>query len=965
LKLSAAKPRIRVVAGLAPRAETPTEPLVAEEPTFVAEEAPTPLLTASFDDEDAAPFDPPDVNDLFGMSDEDGAAEADDTVELEADAETDVEGAPDVETKTAIEAEAEVEIETEVEAEVEVVAEAAPAAECAAVGDDTPAADAGYPNAAVDNDAPPFDPPDEGDTDAFGQGPLKADEPDEEAHAEVTTEPAREAAELLLVPANENTTAQRTPVENVHPRPLAAAPRAEAIICELPVPPIAIYASWDRPEIAALLADLAADRRMARAAISIERGGLDAAIVHLRTRPSPDLLILDSNLCAKEVIAGLDRVVGAMAADTKVIVVGAVNDIGLLRELAARGVKYVVPPIRQDDLVRCVCALYADADKAHVTAVIGARGGVGASTIAHNIAWSIAERRDIGTALVDLDLSFGATAVENTAESIADILHAAGEVDEAQLERIMRRKSERLHVLAAPAKMECADLDPASVQLALARVRRTSAHVILDLPHQWAPWVKAALVGADDVIIVAGPDLASLRNAENMMRVIKAERPSLEPIVLLSMVGVPKRPEITLKDFAEATSVAPVAAIAFDPVLFETAAIKALTIFEAAPRSKTARTLDALATMLTGCEPLQKPAPPKPSRAEEAMQRAVEEMAAREDVAPTADTEPRGVASEPQAANEPGTNDVAPSEPVVDADEAQDAEPAQSAPTPDESEASPLELIEPAPANDDYLAKARAVAESELQTFKSARKHPRRAGRMAAAAIGLIAPILVGAWYLQGRSPPAAAAATPAPVVAARPPAPSPALQPVDLLPEYEQALALIVAGDAQQGASLLRRTAERGFPMAQYRLAKLYERGEGVPADLAQARQWTERAAAGGNRLAMHDLGVYFARGEGATQDEAAAFRWFRQAAEFDVAASQYNLGVFYLQGRGVSADPAEALFWFLLAARQGDEEAAARAAALEADLSPMHVEQARARAQAFRPRAPNAIANGVFDAG
>jgi localization factor PodJL len=95
---------------------------------------------------------------------------------------------------------------------------------------------------------------------------------------------------------------------------------------------------------------------------------------------------------------------------------------------------------------------------------------------------------------------------------------------------------------------------------------------------------------------------------------------------------------------------------------------------------------------------------------------------------------------------------------------------------------------------------------------------------------------------------------------------------------------------------------------------------------------------------------------------DEAAAFRWFRQAAELGVADSQYNLGVLYQQGRGVGANPSEAMFWFHVAARQGDEDAGARAAALEPQLTPMQIEQARARAEAFRPRAASAPANGQF---
>jgi localization factor PodJL len=185
-----------------------------------------------------------------------------------------------------------------------------------------------------------------------------------------------------------------------------------------------------------------------------------------------------------------------------------------------------------------------------------------------------------------------------------------------------------------------------------------------------------------------------------------------------------------------------------------------------------------------------------------------------------------------------------------------------------------------------------------------------------------------------------------------------------DLVAQYEFGLQRIAAGRTEEGVAMLRRSADRGMAMAQYRLAKLYERGEGVTADLTLARQWTERAAAGGNRRAMHDLGVYFARGEGAPLDEAAAFRWFRQAAELGVADSQYNLGVLYQQGRGVGASPSEAMFWFLVAARQGDEDAGARATALEATLQPIQVEQARARATAFRPRAASAPANGEFGA-
>lgn len=183
-----------------------------------------------------------------------------------------------------------------------------------------------------------------------------------------------------------------------------------------------------------------------------------------------------------------------------------------------------------------------------------------------------------------------------------------------------------------------------------------------------------------------------------------------------------------------------------------------------------------------------------------------------------------------------------------------------------------------------------------------------------------------------------------------------------DAVAQYELGLQRLAGGQTPEAVALLRRSANQGLAMAQYRLAKLFERGEGVPVDLAQARLWTERAAAAGNRKAMHDLGVFFARGEGAPFDEAAAFRWFRQAAELGVSDSQFNLGVLYQQGRGTSANPQEALFWYQVAARAGDGDAKARVAGLEQQLGVERATQVKARADAFRPRPASARANGEF---
>jgi localization factor PodJL len=209
------------------------------------------------------------------------------------------------------------------------------------------------------------------------------------------------------------------------------------------------------------------------------------------------------------------------------------------------------------------------------------------------------------------------------------------------------------------------------------------------------------------------------------------------------------------------------------------------------------------------------------------------------------------------------------------------------------------------------------------------------------AATALVAMLTLCAWNIEHIRPEAHAAALPT-----RPPPTAPTSAPrPDPAAEFTAARAAFNA-DPEQGLPRLRALAEEGFAPAQYHLAKLYERGEGVSVDLNAARLWTERAANSGDINAMHDLGVYYARGEGADANPVTAFRWFRQAAAHGLTDSQYNLGVLYEQGRGVTADPEEALFWFTLAATNGDEAAAARASALEARLTPNFIERARARA-------------------
>lgn len=181
---------------------------------------------------------------------------------------------------------------------------------------------------------------------------------------------------------------------------------------------------------------------------------------------------------------------------------------------------------------------------------------------------------------------------------------------------------------------------------------------------------------------------------------------------------------------------------------------------------------------------------------------------------------------------------------------------------------------------------------------------------------------------------------------------------------QYQLGVERLEAQDYAAAAELISAAAQDGLPAAQYRLAKLHERGLGVPRDFTEARAWTERAANGGNVRAMHDLAVFFADGEGGTQSYAAAAEWFRKAADFGLVDSQFNMGVLYENGLGISPNQIEALYWYEIAAANGDASAPGYVQTLRAALPLEQAQQAQRRASTWAVSTPNAAANGEFGA-
>ncbi|MEJ8570976.1 peptidoglycan-binding protein [Microbaculum marinum] len=161
--------------------------------------------------------------------------------------------------------------------------------------------------------------------------------------------------------------------------------------------------------------------------------------------------------------------------------------------------------------------------------------------------------------------------------------------------------------------------------------------------------------------------------------------------------------------------------------------------------------------------------------------------------------------------------------------------------------------------------------------------------------------------------------------------------------------------------ADWYRKAASQGLAPAQYRLGSLYEKGQGVDRDISMARMWYQRAAEQGNRNAMHNLAVLYADGIDGAPDYEKAATWFRKAAEYGLADSQFNLAVLYARGLGVEADLAASYRWFAIAAIQGDSEALQKRDEVGRSLDEATLAKARAAAEAWQARPPEAGANSV----
>ncbi|WP_119273145.1 AAA family ATPase [Taklimakanibacter deserti] len=377
------------------------------------------------------------------------------------------------------------------------------------------------------------------------------------------------------------------------------------------VPHINIRAFCEDPHTVEAVQAASIDRRMARAHVQIHMGGIAGAVQVFQAELTPNVVLVETTANRETILSGLAQLAQVCGPETKVVVIGHLNDIILYREMMRLGVSdYIVAPVHQLQLIDVIAGLFQDPGAkplGRIFAFVGSKGGVGSSTLAHNVGWYMSRQLHTDTVITDFDLAFGTAGLnfnQETSQGIADALSQPDRIDQTLLDRLLTKCGDKLSLLASPGALDRDfHVEESSVEVILNTVRNSVPCVIVDVPNMWAPWIKYTLLHADEVVITATPELASLRNTKNLVDLLKQARPNdALPRLVMNQVGIPKRTEIPVGDFAKAINVEPALTIAYDAQTFGAAASNGQMLAEVSAKAKAADAVATLAQMLLGQE---------------------------------------------------------------------------------------------------------------------------------------------------------------------------------------------------------------------------------------------------------------------------------------------------------------------------------------------------------------------------
>ncbi len=293
------------------------------------------------------------------------------------------------------------------------------------------------------------------------------------------------------------------------------------------------------------------------------KGGLRNAVQSLSITASPNILMVDLSESG-DPLNDINALAEVCEPGTVVIAVGQVNDVRLYRDLLASGIHdYLLKPLSpgqvRDALVhaQAIFASPKHADpsvaKKHIsTAVVGTRGGVGASTLATSLAWLFSADHKLPTALLDLDVHFGTGALSLDLEpgrGLTDAIENPSRIDGLFLERAMIRANDNLAILSAEAPINSPLMTDGTAFVQLEEeFRQAFEMTVIDLPRNMLINFPHLLADVNVVLLTTEMTLASARDAIRLLSWLKANAAHIQTIVVANKVqsGVA---EISKADF--------------------------------------------------------------------------------------------------------------------------------------------------------------------------------------------------------------------------------------------------------------------------------------------------------------------------------------------------------------------------------------------------------------------------------
>ncbi|MFC3582118.1 AAA family ATPase [Sphingomonas hylomeconis] len=348
----------------------------------------------------------------------------------------------------------------------------------------------------------------------------------------------------------------------------------------------------------------------------IHKGGLRNAVQSLSVSASPTILFVDLSESG-DPLNDINALAEVCEPGTVVIAAGQVNDVRLYRDLVVSGIQdYLLKPLSPDMLreafthaqtmLNAPKAADLSTERPHCsTAIIGARGGVGASTIATSLAWILSERGKRSTALLDLDVHFGTGALALDLEpgrGLTDAIENPSRIDGLFIERAMVKSSETLSVLSAEAPISSPVMtDGAAFYQLQEEMRAAFECTIVDLPRNMLVQHPHLITDIQIAVIVTELTLAAARDAIRLLSWLKSNAPQTQVYVVANRVQVAQQLEITRKDFEGSIERKIDFTIPFDQKLAAQSAKLGKPLAEAGKGSKTVAPLNDLADTLMSC----------------------------------------------------------------------------------------------------------------------------------------------------------------------------------------------------------------------------------------------------------------------------------------------------------------------------------------------------------------------------